>query len=82
VEHLVPKMVVEKLLMELDEEMTKLELAIQKRVSETICQNEEEFSENLDCANQHLFELKQFIHDEKSRGEANSIAHASYRLSY
>lgn len=81
-EHLVPKMVVEKLLMELDEEMTKLELAIQKRVSETICQSEEEFSENLEGANQHLFELKQFIDDEKSREDANSLAHASYRLSY
>ncbi len=82
VEHLVPKMVVEKLLMELDEEMTKLELAIQKRVSETICQSEEEFSENLESANQHLFELQQFIQDEKNREDENSIAHASYRLSY
>jgi hypothetical protein len=82
VEHLIPKMVVEKLLMELDEEMTKLEIAIQKRVTETICQSEEELYKNMEGAVLHLTEASQFFNDDGTREDTNSRVQPRYRLSY
>ncbi|MGG4491916.1 hypothetical protein [Metabacillus idriensis] len=81
-EHLIPKMVVEKLLMELDEEMTKLELAIQKRVTETICQSEEELYKNMEGAAQHAMEASRFFNEEGIREDTNSRVQPRYRLSY
>lgn len=82
VEHLIPKMVVEKLLMELDEEMTKLELAIQKRVTETICQSEEELYKNMEGAAQHVMEASRILNEEGIREDTNSRVQPRYRLSY
>lgn len=77
-EHLVPKMVVERLLMELDEEMTKLELAIQKRVSETILQSEEDLQRSIKRTEESVLQAN----GEENREDSLSRVKPSYRLSY
>ncbi|KEZ50678.1 MULTISPECIES: hypothetical protein [Metabacillus] len=77
-EHLVPKMVVERLLMELDEEMTKLELAIQKRVSETILQSEEDLQRSIKRTEESVLQAN----GEENREDSVSRVKPSYRLSY
>jgi hypothetical protein len=81
-EHLVPKMVVERLLMELDEEMTKLELAIQKRVSETILQSEEDLQRSIKTISERTEESVLQANGDENRGDSISRVKPSYRLSY
>ena len=81
-EHLVPKMVVERLLMELDEEMTKLELAIQKRVSETILQSEEDLQRSIKSISRRTEESVLQANGDENREDAISRVKPSYRLSY